>query len=200
MTALAAPPAASVRKQRAAESADPEDLVKLADNGLFELVNGKLVEKGMSFLSGDVATEIVIGLGGFVKAHQLGKLVIEVSFQCFPEKPSQTRRPDLAFISAARLGNIPLEGHVPIRPDLAIEVMSPNDNAVELDGKLIDYQSAGIPLVWVVNPTARSARVYRPDGSSQHLLESDTLDGQEIVPGFRVTVADLIPLPAAVTG
>jgi Uma2 family endonuclease len=197
MTAVAALPVRTFSHPETAETVEPEDLLKLADNGLFELVDGKLVEKEMEFLSGRVVKKIVLKLGGFIEAQQLGELVVEVSFQCFPEKPSQTRRPDLAFVSTTRLAAIPDEGHVLVRPDLAIEVMSPNDNAVELDTKLMDYRSAGIPLVWVINPTNRIARVYRPDGSSQLLVESDALVGEDVVPGFRSTLGELIPVPAA---
>ena len=59
-------------------------------------------------------------------------------------------------------------------PDLAVEVVSPNDSADELEEKLDDYQKAGVPLVWVVNPSSHTVMVYRGDGSVSRLRERTT--------------------------
>ena len=80
----------------------------------------------------------------------------------FSADHDRVRRPDIAFISAAKSHLVPDEGHIPIPPDLAIEVISPNDTVYALQEKLTDYREAAIPLVWVVNPHARSIQVYRP--------------------------------------
>ena len=105
-----------------------------------------------------------------------------------PHKPSQVRRPDLAFIAAARLADVPDEGYVPFRPSLAIEIVSPGDGVYDLDEKLIDYRSAGVPLTWVFNPAARIVRVFAADGSIRELIEADTLDGDDVLPGFTALV------------
>jgi Uma2 family endonuclease len=112
-------------------------------------------------------------------------------------KPLQIRRPDLSFIASARRPAVPDDGHIPVRPDLAIEVISPTDVVYNLDEKLLDYASAGIPLVWVFNPVARIVRVHRPDGISRTFTENDTLDGGDVLPGFAAVVRDLLPKPSA---
>jgi len=86
-----------------------------------------------------------------------------------------------------------------IPPDLAVEVVSPNDSAGELEEKLDDYQKAGVPLVWVVNLKSRTVMIYRADGSVSRLRESDELAGENVIPGFRCPVRDIFPprgLPA----
>jgi hypothetical protein len=77
MSALAAPSVQFPRRQSEAPTSGIEELVRLAETESYELVDGKLVEKEMAFLSGDVTTEIVIALAGFVKSRKLGKLVVE---------------------------------------------------------------------------------------------------------------------------
>ncbi len=117
----------------------------------------------------------------------------EITFQCLLSKPSQVRRPDIAFITAGRLAGVPDEGHVPIRPDLAVEVVSPGDIVYELDEELLDYANAGVPLVWVVYPAARIVRVFRPGRPIDQLSDGDTLHGGDVLPGFAVALGDLWP-------
>jgi len=83
-------------------------------------------------------------------------------------------------VSAARLKEVPKEGHVPVRPDLAIEVVSPGDEVYELDDKLADYESAGIPLVWILNPNLKTVSVVRPQQPTVKLRAEDPIDRRGI--------------------
>jgi Uma2 family endonuclease len=89
-------------------------------------------------------------------------------------------------------GELP-EGWAKIRPDLAVEVVSPNDLVEELDDKLADYEKAGIPLIWVVYLVSRTVMVYRADGSVTRLHEDDELSGEDVIPGFRCRLRDILP-------
>jgi Uma2 family endonuclease len=173
----------------------PHDVLRLEEEGLFELVDGKLVEKEMSSLATKTASVVVARLFSHIEKSHAGELYSEQTFQCFPHDENLIRRPDIAFIAADRLGGVPEEGHVPIAPDLAIEVVSPNDLVYNLDEKLADYHAAGIKLVWVVNPKIRTLRIHRLDRTGTDLAESDTLSGESILPGFSIVVKDLLPLP-----
>jgi Uma2 family endonuclease len=171
----------------------PDDLLRLEDEGLFELVDGKLVEKRMSSLASKTAGIITHRLLSFAEQGRLCEVYPEQAFRCFPEAPDLIRRPDIAVVVAPRLAGVPEEGHVPISPDLAIEVVSPSDSVYELDEKLADYRAAGIKLVWVVNPKARVVRVHRLDHSVSELQEGDVLSGESVLPGFSIPVGDLLP-------
>ena len=93
------------------------------------------------------------------------------------------RRPDVSFVKRGRLpGDVSPDGWIKIPPDLAVEVVSPNDVVEELEAKLEDYQKAGIPLVWVIYPKRRKARVFRLDGTEVVLSEDDELSGEDIIP------------------
>lgn len=171
----------------------PSDLLDLEDEGLFELVGGKLVEKSMSSLASRTAGVITIRLGIHNEQSRFGEIYPEQSFQCFPEDSDLIRRPDIAFITSDRLAGVEEQGHVTVAPDLAIEVVSPNDKIYELDEKLEDYWSAGVKIVWVVNPKFRWIRVHLPDRSVVELHEADTLTGGAVLPEFSTLVRELLP-------
>ena len=171
----------------------------MEDDGLFELVDGKLVQKEMSSLANRTAGIITTRLSIFNTQSKSGYVVYpEQTFQCFPHDPSLVRIPDVAVIVVNRLAAVPEEGHVPIAPDLAVEVISPNDRIYKFERKLVDYRKAGIKLVWEVNPKFRFIRVHHLDRPPERLEETGTLIGTPVLPGFSVLVRDLLP-PADVS-
>ena len=89
-----------------------------------------------------------------------------------------------------------LRGHCRIAPNLAVEVISPNDSYEEVEEKVREYLAANVELVWVINPATRSVRVHRADGSVTDLDENSELDGENVVPGFRCRVCDLFAVRA----
>jgi Uma2 family endonuclease len=122
----------------------------------------------------------------------------EASYQCFPNNPNRVRRPAVSFIRIGRLtaGEEP-EGHCRIAPDLAVEVVSPNDLYSEVEEKVVEYLGAGVRLVWVINPPTRTVRVHRADGTGADLGALDELDGEDVLPGFHCKIEDLFRPPAA---
>jgi len=172
----------------------PDDVLQLEDEGLYELVDGNLVEKPMS----SEANAVAGAMGGhFFNFSQRngGRHYPEQSFQCFPQDSGLIRRPDVAFVVADRLSGVSKTGHVTIAPDIAVEVVSPNDKVYDLDEKIADYKSAGVKLIWIVDPKARTVRVIRPGAATIELEEQQTLTGDPVLPGFSVLVADLFPTP-----
>ena len=171
----------------------PEDLDLIVDGDLYEFVNGAAVEKHMGAESGQVSATLMIRLGGFVQQNGLGGMYdAQTGFQCFPAAPSQVRKPDVAFVAADRLpGGRPPKGNFKIAPDLAAEVVSPNDTYEEVEEKMNDYRAAGIRLVWVISPESRTVLVRRPDGACTALTDADDLSGEDVIPGFTCKVADL---------
>jgi Uma2 family endonuclease len=177
-------------------STTPEDLLTMPDGGRYELVNGQLVEKGMGAESDWISARIIRRIGNFVEQHGLGEVFgTETGFQCFRHDRKQVRKPDGSFVLEGRLagGRIP-RGHVRIAPDLAIEVISPNDSYYLVDAKVHEYLDAGVRLVWVINPDNRTLKVYRLDDQRPvELAVGDVLDGGDVLPGFSCPLADLFP-------
>ena len=98
------------------------------------------------------------------------------------------RAPDVAYVSRDRLPSGAPDRYVPLAPDLAVEVVSPNDRADEVNRKLLDYLRYNTRLVWLVYPATHTIVVH--DGAAARVLaDSDTLDGGTVLPGFSVSVS-----------
>ena len=128
-------------------------------------------------------------------------LIPDAGYQCFPYQPNLVRKPDVSFIRYGRLpgGELP-KGWIKIPPDLAVEVISPKDLVEALEEKLEDYRRAGVPLIWVINPRSRTARVHRKDGTASDLHEEDELSGEDVIPGFRCPLREILPRPEPIPG
>lgn len=173
-----------------------EDLLKRTDEGVFEFVNGVLLERKMGVLGGVVTSRLCRLLSNHVEEKSLGWVISETAlYRCFPDDPDRVRRPDLTFVRSGRFPNdLPPEaGFCEIPPDLAVEVVSPNDTFYEISARVADFLAAGTRLVWVVDPAQRTVAVHDADRPGKTLRSSDELTGDEVLPGFRCLVADLFP-------
>ena len=161
----------------------------------YEFVNGELVERNVSYLSSRVGSEVFRRLGNFVVENGLGEAIVDgLGYRCFGDEPRRVRRPDVSFIRQDRVTReVTTSNEVPIPPDLAVEVVSPNDLFYEIEAKVQDYLAAGVQLVWVINPDSRIVQVFRADKSWDRLTASDELSGENVIPGFSCPVADLFP-------
>ena len=174
----------------------PDDVLDLPDEDRYELVDGRLVELTMSTQSQYVGTQLAAMLWVHCRPHGLAHVFTENGYTCFPGKPGRMRRPDVSCVRTDRLRFDQIgDGFLSIRPDVAVEVISPNDRVYELEDKLDDYRDAGIPLVWLLYPPSRRVRVLRPEGPPTELGPDDELTGEDVLPGFRRRVADLFAGP-----
>lgn len=116
----------------------------------------------------------------------------KAGYHCFPAKKNQVRKPDVSFIHGSRLAAVP-KGHIKINPDLAVEVISPNDLYSEVQQKVQEYQRAGFPLIWVVDPGTRTVDVLESGRPMQRLSLGDALTGVSVLPEFRCELAEIFP-------
>ena len=98
--------------------------------------------------------------------------------------------PDVGFIAKARATAEPSRKYVPFAPDLAVEVVSPNDKAEEIHLKINKYLQYGTKLVWVAYPETRTVVVHTLSGAHT-LAENDILDGGDVLPDFKLRVGEI---------
>lgn len=156
-----------------------------------ELIEGVLVEKAMGWSESSLAGVLLTLLNNFVLPKNLGVVTGEQgTFRLFP---GLVRIPDVAFTSWGRLPGRqrPTRPMPPIAPDLAVEVLSASNTDAEMARKRADYFSAGVLLVWMIDPAQRTVAVYTSPDAVADLTEADTLDGGAVLPGFRLPLRDL---------
>lgn len=175
----------------------PEEFEEMPGVDHMELVDGHIREKGMGFESSFIQTRITKLLAVFVDEQDAGMVFdSEAGYRCFPHRPRLVRKPDASFVRSGRFpGDRPPRGFATLVPDLAVEVISPNDLACEVSERLNDYLLVAVPVVWLVDPHTRTIHTYLADGAIRRLTADQELVGDPVLPGFRVRVADLFPPP-----
>jgi Uma2 family endonuclease len=129
---------------------------------------------------------------GFVHESATGDIVNVESGYKLTVGPDTVRAPDVAVLSAARVAGLEEErGYLGFAPDLAVEVVSPSDSFTEVESKARMWLEHGSRAVWVVEPDSRRVMIHEPGRDRREIGEDGTLDGGEVLPGFRIPVAKL---------
>lgn len=150
-----------------------------------ELVKGVLVvREPAGHRHGRVAGELFRVISNHVHAHALGAAYAAETGFTLARHPDTVRAPDVAFVRQDRVPDPEPIGFGEFAPDLAVEVLSPGDRPGETLAKVADWLEAGTPLVWVIDPERRLARVYRRDGTETTIDGEGQLDGEDVLPGF----------------
>lgn len=164
----------------------------------YEIVAGQPEEKVMGGARhGGVGVRLIARLASYVEAHQLGGVYgPDTTFQIGENE----RIPDVAFVSAARL---PMEGEPEgswsMAPDLAVEIVSPNDLYEKVLSKVEEYFAGGVRQVWLISPEHQTVTIYHTPTHTTILTEAEDLVSEELLPGFRCRIADLFRSPARVS-
>jgi Uma2 family endonuclease len=174
------------------EAPPPEDVSD--SDSLYEVVNGERVEQPeMSIQANLIAFRLATRLSDDVDRSQFGTVTME-ALVILDAEANLRRRPDVCFVSAERW---PLDREVPetgdweVVPDLAIEVISPNDTVENLFTKLDEYFDCGVRQVWLVLPERREVYVYDSPTDVRKLGGEAVLTGGEIIPGFEIALPSL---------
>src|SRR5437773_2170161 len=159
----------------------------------YELVNGEIRPVSPTgYEHGSTESRADFELRLYLKGNPIGDVVGgETGFWL---NDDTMRAADVAFIGNEKLAQITERGkYLPFAPDLAIEVVSPNDAADEIQEKVKLYLDAGTKQVWVFYPKIREIVVHYPDGTSKRFTDQDVIDGGDVLPGFSASVTDFFP-------
>lgn len=154
-----------------------------------EFVRGEVVPKAMpNDYHSELVGEFLFFLKSFVRGSQVAR--VDTELRHIAREEERVYLPD---VSVTRLERWPSERQNPVEvpPDLAIEVLSPDDRAGNVLDKVDFYLRIGVPLIWVADPEGRSVTVYRPGDAPRFLREPATLDAAPVLPGFELSLEEL---------
>jgi len=163
---------------------------KLPDDGnLHELDEGELiVMPPPSWIHGIVQMAVGEALRRAARTAGTGMVVSECGFRLAPDV---VQAPDVAFIREERRTEMVPGRYCEFGPDLAVEILSPDDNAARLQRKIAGYLAAGTSIVWVLDPESITVNVYQKPGVFRTLNADDQIDAAELLPGFSIPVRTL---------
>jgi Uma2 family endonuclease len=103
------------------------------------------------------------------------------------------RIPDVAFIRWERFpdGRLSKDRVCKVAPDLAVEILSEGNTIKEMEQKLAEYFTAGVRLVWYIDPRIRSANIYTGPEQVTTIDENGLLEGCDVLPGFTLRLGEL---------
>ena len=170
---------------------DDVEHIRSTTGRICELVDGTLVEKAVGYFESRLAAVLIHFIERFLDTARLGMVLA----------PDGTlnillgvvRAADVSFISWQRLpgGELPKKPIPNLVPDLAVEVLSKGNTKAEMRRKLHEYFQAGVRLVWLIDPTTRTATVYTTPEQATHVPRDGVLVGGEVLPGFELLLEEL---------
>lgn len=169
-----------------------EEFMALPEDGRYELVHGELVKMGNSGMEhGGIGSFLGGSLSLYVRSNKLG--VICDSSTAFTMQTGNKRSPDVSFIAKERLQGVKRlpKGYFQGSPDLAVEILSPSNTVEEIHDKIVEFFENGTRIVWVIHPDEQYVLVYHNPSPDRLLRLEDSLDGEDVVPGFSLGVAEL---------
>ena len=165
---------------------------------IVELVEGEIIEMPLpNGEHGEVLAILTIKIGQYVLEKELGRITTgDAGFvlERRPDGRDTARGPDLAFISKAKAPAPLPSSLLEYAPDLAVEVISPSNEAADIHFKIRQFLAAGTALVWIVYPETRTVEVHTQAGATT-LEADDMLSGGDVLPGFEVPVREIFPTP-----
>jgi Uma2 family endonuclease len=170
-----------------------EAFAALTNLGRAELIEGRIVKMPPpKNRHGRLENKVAFYLTRFALEHRLGQVLTGESGVYIRRNPDTVRGMDVAFVAQARWEQqTDKDGYLDIAPDLIVEILSPDDRWPAVNRKLRDYFALGVRLVWVVDAEEQRVYVYRSLTDMREFTDTDTLTGDEVLPGFSVPVASL---------
>lgn len=162
------------------------------DGHRYELVAGEVIDRSSVGLEHSYTTcLLMMKLAAYIRKQKLG--IGCNSSTAFTLKNGNKRSPDFSFVHRDRLQGLrhPPRGFFQGAPDLAVEILSPGNTLEEIHTKIVEYFDNGTQIVWVIHPDEKYVLVYHSAEPDRFLRSNDRLNGEDLIPGFSMAIADL---------
>jgi Uma2 family endonuclease len=155
----------------------------------YELVEGELIPlPSATPTHGLICENVSVLIGVYLRGNRIGRMLGEVDCRVAEDT---IRRPDRSILLSARLEQIdPRKVPIPFAPDIAVEVLSPSEIAMDVNRKIREYLAAGSTEVWILDYDNGEVFVHTKAGI-RLLAGNDALESP-LLPGFAVPVSDLL--------
>lgn len=152
-----------------------------------EIYNGRGVAKMANLEHGIIQANLIKKLGIYLDSHAIGIVTTDTNFRLWSDRPQESRIPDVCFIAKDRLPK-DLRRFPNIAPDLAVEVVSPDDSFEKVLQKVDEFLQQGTRVVWVVIPKTREVLVCTRE---RKVSVRDVLTAPELLPDFELPVHEV---------
>jgi Uma2 family endonuclease len=169
------------------------------ESNRYELVEGKLVETtNITEAHNQLSVIIATHLTNFVESRGLGRVYgVGARYETIPATATHgttIRIPDVSFLQTARLKRGVI--NMPYAPDLVAEILTPTIKYIYTETKVREYFQTGAKLFWLVSPRMQCVFIYQAGDSRRYTLDlEDELNGDEVLPGFKLSVKDFFEMP-----
>lgn len=168
-----------------------DELLRLPKNGSkYEVVDGELRVSPAGWLHERIIMRLASRMFAFAESERLGDVLGSNVLYVMPG--GNKRAPDVSFVASGRLDGAAGVAFPSLAPDIAVEILSPNDSPRQVGDMVGEYVQAGVRLVWVIDPQRREATVYRSLTDVRRIGGGDTLDGEDVLPGFHCLLSDVL--------
>lgn len=166
------------------------------EDRVLELVEGALVEMSKPTMKHGIMTmRLAMKIANHVETNDLGVVTAADTGFVLERNPhgrDTVRGLDIAFVSKSRAPDPPEYTWYEMGPDLAVEVISPNNRAGDIHLKVMQLLNAGTRLIWLIYPESRTVESHTAGGATT-FRQDDTLSGGDVLPGFELRVGDIFP-------
>jgi len=164
----------------------------MPDVGRCELIAGEIIHlASASWRHGILTGRIGWKITAFVESHDLGEIAAAKTGFIIARNPDTVRAPNVAFVRKARSESAPERGFFDGPPDLAVEVISPDDTWSQVVAKAKQWLAAGAVSVWLADPQTKTIHVYRTAAPVMIYQCGDTLINEPTLPGFTLKLANI---------
>ena len=157
-----------------------------------EFIDGEVIQKPMvGKRHSRIVADLIFELGAYLRST--GEASVDTELRHLRRDDQWVFLPDISVTLNARAGGVPAETADPVEvmPDFAIEVLSPDDQPGRVTQRIARYMSAGIPLLWVIDPEGERVTVWRPGEAPRDLSAPAILTGAPVLPRFELDLAAL---------